>query len=101
MPDSIHSFNDVARRKHKKTWDEIEMDITYPKHIFPNLETDYSIDNWSEFRFQQIKDPKKKNEFIKLMDEHNQVITKLSRIKYQMIELAGTYSDNILKTKKD
>ena len=100
LSDSTHSISDGARRKHKRTWDEIEIDITYPKHIFPNLETDYSIDNWSNFRFQNIKDPKKKKEFIKLMDEHNQVITELSRIKEQMICLAGTYPYDKVKTKR-
>lgn len=33
------------------------------------------------------------------MDEHNQVITELSRIKEQMIRLAGTYPYDKIKTK--
>jgi len=75
------------------------MDMTHPGHFFPNLETDYSYDNWAEFRFQQIKDPKKKKEFIKLMDEHNQVISELSRIKSMMSRIVGIYPFEKIKEK--
>jgi len=88
---SISSFMDASRRKKSRTFDEITMDMTHPAHFFPNLKTDYSADNWEGFRFQKIQDPNKKNEFIKLMDDHNKAITELSRIKHQMMNLAGMH----------
>jgi len=97
--DSIDSVHDASRRKKPQTHDEITMDRTHPAHFFPNLETDYSYDNWAEFRFQQIKDPKKKKEFIKLMDEHNQVISELSRIKSTMSRIVGIYPFEKIKEK--
>ena len=87
------AMTNAGMRNLYRTSEEIWMDMIHtPQLILPQLEEDLESDDMlDESRINLIKDKEKRKEYLKLLDEYNELSSKLTNMRYRLASISGVY----------